>query len=231
MELSRISAEKWSILAKLLSQQEQERAEQFRFCDDKNSYIAAHALKRVLLSQITGTSPTALRFQPGRNGKPALDRATTAIQPNFNLSHTRGVVAIAVALHHQVGVDVEPIAAKRLDADSEQDMFAPSERTRLHALSGLERVQTALALWTLKEASLKALGLGIDYPLTELEVSLETMQIHGLSDRDYHPAYWQMHSQQICADHLLAVAIRRRSIDPVHVDVREISIGDPSQSP
>src|SRR5262249_10475787 len=88
---------------------ERERAARFRHADDRWTYVTAHAGLRTILSSMLGIAPHEIGFVVEQKGKPKLDptrhaRAADAVQ--FNISHTRGLVAVAVATH-SVGIDVE----------------------------------------------------------------------------------------------------------------------------
>lgn len=94
-------------------------------------------------------------FQPerlvGPHGKPYLENG-----PEFNLSHTRGVVAVAVS-ESPVGLDIErlrpylPSLPKRV--------LSPGERSWFSGRG--ERPEDFFTLWTLKESYLKFLGTGL----------------------------------------------------------------------
>src|SRR5690606_35000212 len=79
----------------------------------------------------------------------------------FNLSHTRGMAVLAVTRAGEVGVDVESVQRRvELLALSER-YFAASEHRRIAQLSGPAQREQFFRVWTLKEAYLKACGLGL----------------------------------------------------------------------
>lgn len=81
--------------------------------EDRNSYLAAHAGVRFLLGSIMGQAAGAMRFRPSEHGKPML--AAGSPNPDFSLSHARGMVAVAAAWL-PVGVDTR-LRSGRLDAN------------------------------------------------------------------------------------------------------------------
>lgn len=87
-----------------------------------------------------------------------------------NISHSKNLVAAAVA-DMPVGVDVEAgRSVKKRVMDK-----ALSEKERLYMLQSAEPEKTFLQFWTLKECYGKALGVGIAYPLRQVEfMPLET---------------------------------------------------------
>ena len=87
----------------LLSEDERERALRFRFGRDRAAFSCAHLLLRRCLEQITGRPDWSL--VEGAYGKPALASALGSPALAFNISHTRGWVACALARGHEVGVE------------------------------------------------------------------------------------------------------------------------------
>lgn len=71
-----------------------------------------------------------------------------------------------------VGLDVEPW---RDDAPPEliERCFSPTERAALAALPAPARPRRFVELWTLKEAYLKARGLGLELPLELISFTLD----------------------------------------------------------
>ena len=145
---------------------EQERADAFRFSGDRNAYISAHALLRHRLAMETGLGAAELRFVYDELGKPWLVNVPAG--PRFNLSHTRGMVAVATATRHAVGVDVE--ASDRLlssDTAIAEQHFTSREVSALrHIKNAQSRRALFFWLWTRKEAILKATGKGLSMPLS-----------------------------------------------------------------
>jgi 4'-phosphopantetheinyl transferase len=90
----------------MLDPQESVRADSYHFAADRNTYTAAHALLRSMLSEATGIPTQLWRFVIEEFGKPELAVQFRECNLHFNISHTRGLVACAIA-HQQVGVDVE----------------------------------------------------------------------------------------------------------------------------
>ena len=151
--------------AEWLSPDEHERAGRFVFDDDRESFVAAHALLRETLSAFANVPPPEWRFSTGPHGKPELAGAHAGIDLAFNLAHTRGVVACAVGRGVRVGVDVEPLAQRVDTLDLARRFFSPSEILALEACGEDERHVRFVELWTLKEAYVKAVGEGLSHPL------------------------------------------------------------------
>ena len=95
-----------------------------------------------------------VEWKTGTHGKPRLARA--ASEWGFNLSHAGDYVVAALAKGAAIGVDLESLARKAdVDALGER-VFSESERT----LAREGGRAAFFALWSQKEALLKALGCG-----------------------------------------------------------------------
>ena len=91
-----------------------ERAQAGRFWVelDRREYIAAHALLRSMLTYYADQPPEAWRFATDEYGKPNFAPRSGNPELQFNLAHTRGLVAAAITLRGDIGVDVEKITAE-----------------------------------------------------------------------------------------------------------------------
>lgn len=155
----------------LLDGHERERAAHFVFERDRRRYVAAHVALRRLLGQRTGRPPGELRFEAGAFGKPRL-----RIEPfcSFSLSHCGDQALIAFAKDGEIGVDLEALGALRdLDALARHCLTA-GEWVQFQALPMPERESAFLRAWTRKEASLKALGTGLQVEPSSVDVGLDT---------------------------------------------------------
>ena len=91
-----------------------------------------------------------------------------------SLSYAGDWALCAVARAVEIGVDCEVMAPLDDAADVAALCFAPQERALLARLPPPEQLALFYRLWTRKEALVKALGLGLAYPLTSLSVAQET---------------------------------------------------------
>lgn len=146
-----------------LSADERARATRFHFDDDRNAYIAAHAMLRLLLAQ-HGSAHAWAALQAGVHGKPWLPGGI-----EFNLSHTRGMVACALSLS-PVGVDVESASRAGDWRRLVPQVLSDHEQSVLHALPPALRQAQFYSAWTGKEAWAKATGLGLHADFRELDV-------------------------------------------------------------
>jgi phosphopantetheinyl transferase len=152
--------------AALLSAEEHLRWQRFAREEDRHRFLFVRALVRKVLARELGRRPQELVFQADSHGKPrvVLPGGTTL---QFNLSHTRGLSVLAVSRHCDVGVDVEALGRHVELLALARRYFATPEVLALEDLSPGPQRELFFALWTLKEAWVKAKGLGLRVPLDE----------------------------------------------------------------
>jgi 4'-phosphopantetheinyl transferase len=156
----------------VLSSEERVRHDRFVFDRDRHVFRVAHAMLRHVLGDVLGVAPSTLTFVTGAWGRPELTGTPPPLR--FSLSHTHGLVLCALSVGSDVGVDVEDTGA-RVDVDSvAATVLSPAEQAALGALPATERPERFLALWTLKEAVVKALGRGVSHPLETLSLEIGT---------------------------------------------------------
>jgi 4'-phosphopantetheinyl transferase len=207
-------------LRPLLDASEQTRADRFRVAADREAYIAAHALMRVMLSRVAGIAPKDWRFQAADGGKPTLDAAQAPRDLHFSLSHTRGLVACAVGWPYALGVDAEAwLAVAPIELATRY--FAPAENRLLAQLDPAEQRSTFYRLWTLKEAYLKATGQGLAAELNSFAFSLDPVAIAVAGPS---APVWHFAEFRPSPDHSLALAVQ--SPRPIAVDSAGISPHD-----
>jgi 4'-phosphopantetheinyl transferase len=180
-----------------LSQDERDRAARFHFERDQIRFINAHAALREILSRETNTPPRMLEFHMNEYGKPALAN-DAGVQ--FNLSHSQDKGLLAVARGIKLGVDIEALRANFDVVELAARFFAPRE---------VERVKNEPArffeIWTRKEAFIKAIGMGVSFPLQEFDVCEERVKVYP-SAKQYTLEEWFVQSFEPTMGYIAAVA-------------------------
>lgn len=157
-----------------LSPHERKRYEGFAIDDQAHEYLISRALLRYVLSQyVLGVQPSDWMFVADENGKPRLAEGFAHLDLHFNLSHSGDLVVLAVSQGIELGVDVELIRRPVFNMAMAEHYFANSEIQHLQFLPTYLQVERIAEFWTLKEACLKASGLGLRVPLSQLEVSID----------------------------------------------------------
>jgi phosphopantetheinyl transferase len=129
-----------------------------------NATLSALAALRALLFSVTGRTGWIVLRAPG--GKPSLQSEDGQGGPSVSLSHTPGLIAVAVARRGAIGVDVE----QHLDRDFAalaDHAFGPRERQEV-AAGGLPAFYR---IWTLREAIAKATGDGLAMVLNRTDLA------------------------------------------------------------
>jgi len=161
-------------LASTLDEAERVQRGRFFFARDADVFVVSRGMRKSLLAAYLGTSPAALRFDANEFGKPALaSESQNADDLRFNVSHSGTVVVMAVTRGREVGVDVErirslgdlPLVAAR--------SFSSSECARVLRRAGDARVAAFFACWSRKEAVIKAIGVGLSFPLGSFDVEVD----------------------------------------------------------
>jgi len=190
----------------LLSVEEQQRCQRFHFAHDRKHYLAAHALLRLCLGHYLACAPESVRLTPGLNGKPELAGQSVQTSLHCNLSHTRGMVACAVTGVGPCGIDVEGIRAMADMDGIAQTVYSADEIAYLASQEEAARPLAFFTLWTLKEAYIKATGLGMSAPLQQISIDAEELSVRDASRLAQEPGEWLFDSWQPGPDHALALA-------------------------
>ena len=153
-------------LERSLSVDERARAQQLRTAELRDRYVADHGWRRRLLADRLGCAPAEVAYTVSAHGKdePAGGR------PRFSASRSGGAALYAVSDEADLGVDVEEIDDGADLAAVVRRLFSPAERAAWESTPPAARLAAGYACWTRKEAYVKAVGTGLVFPLTELEV-------------------------------------------------------------
>jgi 4'-phosphopantetheinyl transferase len=177
--------------AAVLEPHEVARAEARVFEQHRHEYRVTRVLCRAVLARYVGVSPAALRFRRNDYGRPELEPASAI---RFNLTNTVELVAMAVSDEGEVGLDAEP--ASRADAilDVAPSVFTPFERDELSRMAIESRRVRAVQLWTLKEAYMKARGMGFSISPTSFEIDFASGDpvLRSLPPIDDRASSWQL---------------------------------------
>lgn len=200
----------------LLSKDEHERMARLVFDRDQRAFVITRAHVRTMLSRYAAVAPTDWRFVENVHGRPEiLDRPAGTPDLRFNISHTEGLVACAVTIGREVGVDVEHIG-RHLTHDIAGRFFAPDEVADLRKLPLHDQERVFFDYWTLKEAYIKARGFGLALPLGEFAFKLNPPgppAITFLPSLDDDPSTWQFMQDWPTPQHRLGLAVRRDGAD------------------
>jgi 4'-phosphopantetheinyl transferase len=205
---------------------ERERAARFWIDADRREFVAAHALLRAMLTYYFDVPALAWRFLVDANGKPWVDPDVGPHEIQFNLSHTRGLVAAALASRGAIGIDVEEIDEAKADLAMAEAYFAPSEVELLQQAPPSERARCFFRLWTLKEAYIKATGKGLSAPLSSFAFTFEPIRIAFSLDSKNNAANWRFAILPVSGRHVLSIAADRLDCEAMGPATRALAPQD-----
>jgi len=130
----------------------------------RSEYLAGRALLRYALARHTGMDATSLTIRVTADGKPECVDG-----PAVSVSHSGDLVCCAVAERGGVGVDVET-GQRRTSVTAIAERYFTAAEARWLATDPELRFRM---LWVLKEAYLKALGVGLPGGIGTLECRIE----------------------------------------------------------
>jgi 4'-phosphopantetheinyl transferase len=163
----------------ILDQEERARAMAFGSPLQRDAFTAAHVLVRTALSAYGRCRPSDWRFAISPQGRPSVLGDSRL---SFSLTHAGARAAVAVGAGQALGLDLEPVRPERDSLSLARRFFGPAETEWLAGLPPGERAAGFAALWTVKEAVLKARGCGLTEPMRSVEVELEPsgpVRVHG----------------------------------------------------
>jgi 4'-phosphopantetheinyl transferase len=159
-----------------LSSEEDGRRLQYRSREAAERYVVTRSLVRIVLSDRLGIPGREIRVSRTDTGKPVVAGGI-----HFNVTHSADLILMAVSDARPVGVDIE----RKRDVARVNALVArwltDAERNELAQLTkrGASSSDAFLRIWSLKEARLKALGVGISGAAGAL---LQTVDARPLDD-------------------------------------------------
>lgn len=159
---------------RVLSDVEIAQFSRFKNVRQRAQRIHARAALRYILSSYLNTNPARIVFNTEIHGKPSVAGV------EFNCSHAPSLTLVAVAAR-PVGVDVEP-AGNCADIDAICHRFInEAERGEVTSMSSSRASLELLRLWVIKEACLKAIGIGLTADPRELCVRRAASPVFDVS--------------------------------------------------
>ncbi len=137
------------------SQEENQKMSLFLKEDDRNTFLVSHFLKRALCSSMLKIPPEEILFTQNQWGKPHILEPNASL--HFNISHDEHWCAVATSHIAPLGLDIQ--SPFHLDKEALRKIMHPKDY-----LYPQDSFQLA-KIWSMKEAVVKAMGVGLHYPL------------------------------------------------------------------
>jgi len=154
-----------------LSDDELLRAERSAFEEHRRRFVVCRTALRAILGGYLARPPGELKFHQGPHGKPRVDPARSHQSIHFNVSHSDELALVAVSRQRELGVDLERVRPLDGIDDIVARHFSPAERLAFSRVPPTTRLATFYRHWTLKEACLKACGVGLSGGLARIDVT------------------------------------------------------------
>ena len=107
-------------------------------------------------------------------GKPYLAAPHDSTGLQFNITHSGGVVGVAIATGREIGLDIEWHNDRTSPERVAGRAFTAHEQASLRAMAPQHRRRHFFQLWTCKEALVKCTGLGIHSGMSAFQIALDS---------------------------------------------------------
>ena len=114
--------------------------------------------------------------------------------PDFNISHSKDWVAVAISLNGRVGIDIEVARQRKNYLNVAESIFADDEYQWM--LKQRDTLTAFWQLWTLKESALKLYAKGV-WQMKSVKVDVANQLISAPFGQDFYYQY-----QQVASVHL-----------------------------
>lgn len=199
----------------LLNEEEAVQQKRFHFERHRHQYLITRAMVRTLLGRYLNIAPEQLRFVKNEYGRPQLVPEQQATPIKFNLSHTDGLIVCGVVAGQEIGVDVEDITRGGDLVQIADRFFSPSEVVDLHKLPEERQEDRFFDYWTMKEAYIKARGMGLSIPLEQFSYSINDLNDHISITIDPRqndqPNRWQFRQWACHPNYKIALCLERKA--------------------
>jgi phosphopantetheinyl transferase len=157
--------------AGILSQPELQEAKAHKQDLQRRRTIVGKILLRLALSQTVDNiiAPAQWRISRDDLGKPRL--APGSLPLTFSISHNETTTVVAVSYGVDVGVDIEA-SDQAIAPNVVRDFLTASEHAAWKLRDNNSQRETAIRLWTLKEAYTKMIGAGLSLDFSNIDLEL-----------------------------------------------------------
>ncbi len=154
----------------VLTPEELSYSERLKGLGQKETWVCCRTSLRLVMGSYLNRKPIDIEFKKGRFGKLHIENCRIS----FNLSHSGNSFLLGFNSNGRIGIDIEKLSGKE-DLPRLID-YAFSENEAKYCSNG-EIAERFMETWTLKEAFLKAVGVG-------LVDNLELITVNGTPDNN-----------------------------------------------
>ena len=162
---------------------ERNRVKRFLQASNREQFVGSHLALRYVLAQKLQVHPSSLEFEVCKDGKPWIKNTRGVL--HFSLSHSGGRALIAVSRTYEVGADIEEVKKKQSVKEIANRFFSSAEAEKVtQAYDAGDGGVLFCKYWVLKEAVLKAWGVGLR-ALGDVEINATMTDLTSQSAK-YH---------------------------------------------
>ncbi len=191
-----------------------ERILRYHFWEDRQRSLLGRLLCTYAIIKNFGYSSNEIKFTENAYGKPFVSGDNSIY---FNVSHS-GDWVVCVINTSVAGIDVQEI--KPMKNSISERFFTKEENDYLLSLKENNQLHGFYDIWSLKEAYIKALGVGLSMPLNEFTIvkSMNDIKVKGTRDTEFYFRQYNMGEE-----YKLSVCSKENNFCPV---IKNITIKD-----
>jgi len=190
-----------------LSDDENKRLERLKFVESQENFIISRGVLRCILALTLEQEPSDVEIGITPKGKPYLPDSDIY----FNLSHSEGLMIVGLSRQSEIGIDLQKVYPIPNHQTIIKNFFSVKEGIYLKSLPQDTFLEQFFIIWTAKEAYLKGIGEGFQYPSNSFSILPETHQSSFLTlESNYHnsnKSKWIIHSLEPETGYRAATAI------------------------
>ncbi|MER9726613.1 MULTISPECIES: 4'-phosphopantetheinyl transferase superfamily protein [unclassified Mesorhizobium] len=215
-----------SFYRNVLTEDERGQESRFHFSYHRRRYLVTRAAVRSVLSRYVHVEPQDWRFRKNAFGRPSIANLPNGVPDiDFNISHTKGLIVVGIVGGKFFGVDVENVRLGSSLLDIADQFFSPEEVVALAAEPCSQQHGRFFEYWTLKEAYIKARGLGLAIPLHLFSFHFgptNTITMSAREELEDAPTRWKFWQLRPKEDYLIAACSEQSVPGAFQLTVREI---------
>lgn len=177
----------------------------------KRKYVISHGFLRLLLGKYLALFPSNVQYNYNEFKKPFCSQ-----DPNlyFNMSHANNYIAYVFSHSYKAGIDIEFIKNIPKIESLFSSIASPQEVLIFEKQNEIDKIYFFYKTWTIKEAFLKALGIGLTYPLSDIETTIipkERFKILKFDENKEILTGWTFMPIKYISDYLGTVAVEKKN--------------------
>lgn len=190
-----------------LNQDEQNRAQKFRFRKDHDLFVLGRCISKILLAYYSGGTPESVNIIRDSFGKP-----TCELDLFFNISHSGDQLLLGFS-NSKIGVDIEKNDPSVAVEDIGKHYFSEIELQKMMICSRDKRAEVFFEIWTKKESLIKGIGKGFHIPLKDFNVTHLNGKVLWKFPTEENYGNWYVQNIETSQGYKSAFATQNKLID------------------